>query len=179
MIVQHLPFEGAFILNLRAFSDERGYFKEVYSEARYSEVGITERFVQDNISYSRHGVLRGLHADPRMSKLVEVVRGEVFDIIVDLRPSSPTYLMWQGIYLRENEHLQLYIPPNFLHGFLVLSDDVSLHYKQSAMYDPTQEFGVAWNDPDIGIEWPLEPNELPILSPKDAANPTLRERGLL
>ena len=179
MIVQQRSFEGAFILNLRAFSDERGYFKEVYSQGRYAEVGIADTFVQDNISYSKRGVLRGLHSDPRMAKLVEVVRGEVFDIMVDLRKGSPTYLRWQGIALREGEHAQLYIPRGFLHGFLTLSEEAHFHYKQSAMYAPEHEFGVAWNDPDIGIEWPLASGERPLLSPKDAANPTLRELGLL
>ena len=109
-----------------------------------------------------------------MAKLVQVLSGEAFDVIVDLRKDSPTYLQWYGHHLRASEHTQIYVPAGCLHGFLALTDDVVFLYKQSATYDPKTEFGVAWNDPDLGIEWPLD-GLSPIVSPKDASNPTLRD----
>lgn len=113
-----------------------------------------------------------------MAKLVQVLEGSALDVVVDLRPESPTYRRWLGIPLRGNAHMQVYIPAGCLHGFLALEDDTLLAYKQTAEYDPASEIGVAWNDPDIGIEWPLG-DLAPSLSPKDAANPTLRDLGLL
>ena len=174
MIREELPILGALRLRLRVFSDERGHFKEVYASARYGDAGIDEVFVQDNISLSSRGTLRGLHGDARMAKLVHVLAGEAFDVIVDARVGSPTYGKWHGEYLRAGEHVQLYIPPGCLHGFLSLADGTILAYKQSALYDPASEVGVAWNDPDIGIGWPLGDAE-PLLSAKDARNPRLRE----
>ncbi len=140
---------------------------------KYRALGIADEFVQDNVSFSRRGVLRGLHGDPRMSKLVQVLRGEAFDVIVDARKESSTFGQWEGVHLRAQEHVQIYIPAGFLHGFLALSDDVIFTYKQSAEYDPAQEIGVRWNDPDLAIAWPLTGN--PELSPKDLANRAFRE----
>jgi dTDP-4-dehydrorhamnose 3,5-epimerase len=171
-----LPLADSLLLQPRIFQDERGFFSEFYSQARYENAGIHDRFVQDNVSYSHRGVLRGLHGDWRMSKLVGVLRGEVFDVIVDIRQGSQTYGRWFGVTLRADEHRQLYVPRGFLHGFLALTDDVLFVYKQSALYDPASEFGVAWNDSDLAIEWPLEGLE-PTVSAKDAANPPLRELG--
>jgi dTDP-4-dehydrorhamnose 3,5-epimerase len=166
-------FTGALIVGSTAHADFRGAFKEIYVRSKYQALGIADEFVQDNVSYSQRGVLRGLHADPLMSKLVYVLNGEVFDVIVDARKGSATFGQWEGVYLRAQEHKQLYIPAGLLHGFLALSDDVIFCYKQSAEYAPEREIGVLWNDPDIGIEWPL--TEAPIVSAKDSGNRRFRE----
>jgi dTDP-4-dehydrorhamnose 3,5-epimerase len=142
------------------------------SPDRYRRCGVGETFVQDNLSLSRHDVLRGLHGDARLAKLVGVVRGSAFDVIVDLRAQSPTYGRWCARTLTALEGSQIYVPRGFLHGFLALEDETILAYKQSAPYDPAAEFSVAWNDPDLGIEWPLG-GRRPILSSRDAANPSL------
>lgn len=160
------------------YTDDRGYFKEVYSDQRYVNAGIADGFRQINISLSKSHVLRGLHGDNRMSKLVQVVQGRAFDVVVDIRAGSPTFLRWFGIELSADAHHQIYVPAGCLHGFLALDDETMLLYEQSATYDPKSEIGVAWNDPDIGIEWPLD-GRTPLLSTKDAANPTLRALGYL
>lgn len=167
-----LPIDGASLLRPKAYADDRGYFKETYSRERYREVGVADEFVQDNVSLSCRGTLRGLHGDPRMAKLVQVLAGEAYDVLVDVRPGSATYGHWYGEYLRAGEHAQIYIPAGCLHGFLSLADGTLLAYKQSAAYDPTQEIGVAWNDPTINIAWPLD-GITPLLSPKDRQNPPL------
>ncbi len=172
MQVEQLPLAGALILTPRIFIDERGFFKETYSFDRYRECGIKETFVQDNLSLSHRDVLRGLHGDPRLAKIVGVVRGSAFDVIVDLRPASPTYHRWWGRRLEAAEGKQIYVPRGFLHGFLALENETVLAYKQSAPYDPASELGVAWDDADLGIEWPLA-GRSPILSRRDAANPSL------
>jgi dTDP-4-dehydrorhamnose 3,5-epimerase len=177
MEVEPLPIRGAYKIIPRVFSDDRGSFKEIFSATRYAQFNATT-FTQDNVSSSKRHTLRGLHADPRMSKLVQVLRGSAFDVLVDLRRDSPTYRMCYSTELRATEHTQLYIPAGCLHGFLALEDDTLLLYKQTAEYDPTAEYGVAWNDPDLEIDWPLN-GAAPLLSPKDAANPTLRELGHL
>lgn len=177
MNVRNVPIEGALEIVPRAFSDERGLFKETFVSSRYALI-TPGAFVQDNASYSKSSTLRGLHGDSRMAKLVQVLVGSAFDVIVDLRRNSPSYLKWYGTTLRADKHTQLYIPAGCLHGFLALEDDTLLMYKQTAEYDPAQEIGVAWNDPDLAIAWPLEGRE-PLLSPKDAKNPTLRELGYL
>jgi dTDP-4-dehydrorhamnose 3,5-epimerase len=172
MDVRPLPIAGALLIAPRTFADERGYFKETYSAARYADLGIRENFVQDNVSSSQSDVLRGLHGDLRMAKLIQVLAGCAYDVIADPRPGSPTYGRWHGEYLRADEHRQIYVPAGCLHGFLSLEDGTLLSYKQSATYDPATEFGVAWNDPTFAIAWPLE-GRPPRLSAKDAANPTL------
>ncbi len=172
MEVEQLPLAGALLLAPQVFGDERGFFMETYSLERYRACGIEEAFVQDNLSLSHRGVLRGLHGDWRMAKLIVIVRGSVFDAIVDLRAQSPTYRRWFGRTLSAAEGKQVYVPRGFLHGFLALEDDTIVAYKQSAPYDPTREVAVAWDDPDIGVEWPLA-GRRPILSVRDAANPRL------
>jgi dTDP-4-dehydrorhamnose 3,5-epimerase len=172
MEVEKLPLAGALMLRPRIFTDERGFFKETYSLDRYRRCGIVETFVQDNVSLSRRDVLRGLHGDNRMAKLVGVLTGSVFDVIVDLRPESPTYLRWCGRRLTAQEGQQIYVPRGFLHGFLALEDATMFVYKQSASYDPANEFAVIWDDSDLGIEWPLAGRQ-PILSGRDSANPRL------
>lgn len=178
MQVEPLAIAGALKIVPRAFADDRGYFKEIFQASSYAKVGLQAPFVQDNVSSSKARVLRGLHGDVRMAKLVQVLRGRAFDVIADLRKESPSYGQWTGVTLEAAAHTQLYIPAGCLHGFLALEDDTLLTYKQTAEYDPAHEFGIAWNDPDLAIVWPLE-GAAPILSAKDAANPTLRERGIL
>ena len=173
MEIEQLPLAGALLLTPHVFADERGFFKETYSADRYRGCGIKETFVQDNVSLSHRNVLRGLHGDARMAKLVGVLRGSAFDVIVDVRPASPTYRRWYGTTLTAGGGGQVYVPRGFLHGFLALEDETLFAYKQSAAYDPERELSVAWNDADLGIEWPLA-GGLPILSRRDAASPSLR-----
>ncbi len=156
------------------FADERGYFLETYRAARYVEAGITGTFVQDNLSYSKHGVLRGLHLqNPRaQTKLVYVPSGEIFDVAVDVRRGSPSFGRWVGIRLSSDNRHQLYIPAGFAHGFCVLSDWAHVIYKCTDVYDPAAEVSVLWNDPDIGIDWPVRDSRL---SPKDGAAPSLKD----
>lgn len=155
------------------FKDDRGFFKETYSTVKYRALGLTDEFVQDSVSFSAKNVLRGLHCDPAMSKLVQVLRGEIWDVIVDLRKGSPTYRQWQGFSLSEHNHTQLYIPAGFLHGFLAQTDDVVFAYKHSALYDPKREFSVRWNDPTLAIAWPLTGE--PRVSARDQAAPLLED----
>lgn len=172
MELEELPLAGALLLRPRIFTDERGFFKETYSLQRYRRCGVRETFVQDNVSLSHRDVLRGLHGDPRMAKLVGVLQGSAFDVIVDLRPASASYRRWFGRTLTAAGGEQLYVPAGFLHGFLALENETLVAYKQSAAYDPALEFSVAWDDPEIAIDWPLE-GRPPILSRRDAGNPTL------
>jgi len=149
--------------------DGRGYFVETWQSRRFADHGISAEFVQDNVSSSIHGTLRGLHyqIEQAQGKLVQVVQGEVFDLAVDLRKSSPQYGQWVGEVLSaENKH-QLWIPPGFGHGFLVLSETAEFAYKCTDYYAPEFERSIRWDDPDIGIEWPLVDGEQPVLSPKD------------
>lgn len=157
--------------------DERGYFMETWQASRFAENGIEVAFVQDNFSQSSKGTLRGLHyqVEKAQGKLVRVVQGEVFDVAVDLRKSSPHYGQWVGEVLSaENKH-QLWVPPGFGHGFLVLSDTAEFEYKCTDYYAPEFERAIRWDDPDIGIEWPLIDGEQPMLSSKDAAAPFFKE----
>jgi dTDP-4-dehydrorhamnose 3,5-epimerase len=160
-------FSEALVIAPDVFLDERGYFKEVYSQKKYESLGVPDIFVQDNVSYSSRGVLRGMHYDLRMAKLVQCLQGVIYDAIVDMREGSPTYRQWDALELSSDNHLQLYVPPGFAHGFYVLSDYAVVLYKQTALYDPRYERAVSWRDPGIGIQWPLEGRE-PLLSPKDA-----------
>jgi dTDP-4-dehydrorhamnose 3,5-epimerase len=158
--------------------DERGFFTETYRREWHTQAGIDpdQQFVQDNHSRSARGVVRGMHfhVGDGVAKLVRCARGRILDVAVDLRRGSPTYGQWEGVELDEENMRTLYIPIGFAHGFCVLSDIADVLYKQSAYYDPTVERGVAWNDPDIGIEWPLPAEELTV-SDRDAAAPRLRE----
>ena len=173
MPIQVLPtdFVDARIFVPEVFEDERGFFKEAYSTAKYKALGLSDEFVQDSVSFSRRNVIRGLHYDVRMSKLVQVLRGRIFDVIVDLREGSPTSLRWQGFELSAENHRQLYVPAGFAHGFLALSDDVVFSYKHGALHDPAHERSVRWDDPTLAIAWPLAGD--PILSAKARAAPPL------
>ena len=165
---------GVLILEPKVFGDERGFFMETWNGKRYEEAGLPARFVQDNLSYSARGVLRGLHfQNPQpQGKLVSVLRGEVFDVAVDIRVGSPTFGEWTGVTLSAENKRQFYVPPDFAHGFLVTSEDALFFYKCTDYYSPSSEGTVLWNDPDIGIEWPAD---APTLSEKDRAAPPLRE----
>jgi dTDP-4-dehydrorhamnose 3,5-epimerase len=150
--------------------DDRGYFMETWQSRRFAEFGIDAEFVQDNFSQSTRGTLRGLHyqIEKVQGKLVRVVQGEVFDVAVDLRKSSPKYGQWEGVVLSADNKHQLWVPPGFGHGFLVLSEAAELEYKCTGYYAPEFERSICWDDPDIGIEWPLADGEQPMLSSKDA-----------
>lgn len=164
------------IIEPTVFGDDRGYFMETYQIDEFAAAGIDKPFVQDNQSRSTKGVLRGLHfqIEHPQSKLVRVVSGEVFDVAVDLRPDSPTYGKWEGAVLSAENRRQFFVPRGFAHGFLVLSDVAEFCYKCDDVYHPNDEGGLMWNDPEIGIEWPiLEGMEL-VLSEKDKAHPGLK-----
>lgn len=165
---------GVLILEPKVFGDSRGFFQETWQQARYKEIGIREPFVQDNLSFSTRGVLRGLHYQNPNSqgKLVSVVQGEVFDVAVDIRVGSPSFGQWVGVHLSGDNHRQLWIPCGFAHGFCVITETVYFTYKCTNIYNPATEGGIFWNDPDIGIEWPIQ--EV-ILSEKDKAYSMLRD----
>lgn len=172
--------DGLVIIEPSVFPDERGFFCETYRREWHEEVGIPtdELFVQDNHSRSARGVLRGMHfhIGDGVAKLVRCARGRILDVAVDLRRGSPTYGQWEGVELDEQSMRELYVPVGFAHGFCVLSDVADVVYKQSAYYDPALERGIAWNDPDVAIHWPLPVAEL-IVSDRDAAAPRLKEIG--
>ena len=173
MKVSQTELDGVLLIEPTVHHDSRGRFFESYAKEKYRAVGIQEDFVQDNQSLSNKNVLRGLHyrIAPEQSKLVRVVKGEVFDVVVDIRKSSPTFWEWQSFILSDTNHLQLYVPVGFAHGFCVLSDTMEFSYKVSEYYSGEKEKGLIWNDPDIGIDWPISD---PILSDKDKNNPRLR-----
>ncbi len=162
------------IIEPRVFADARGRFLETYHAGRYAEHGIAARFVQDNLSYSARGVVRGLHYQigKPQAKLVSVVQGEAFDVAVDIRRGSPTFGQWVGVTLSADNHKQFYIPEGFAHGFAALSDEVAFMYKCTDVYYPEGERGIRWDCPTIGIDWPFE---APVLSDKDAAYPVLTD----
>ena len=161
--------EGLDVIEPTVFKDERGYFVETYNQNDMKEAGLDMVFVQDNQSMSTRGVLRGLHFQKQFpqGKLVRVVRGKVFDVAVDLRSDSKTYGKWFGVELSAENMKQFYIPEGFAHGFLVLSDEAEFCYKCTDFYHPGDEGGLAWNDPEIGVGWPLEEGVDLIISEKD------------
>lgn len=173
MKISQGPLNGILLIEPRLFSDDRGFFYESHRDDRYLAAGLPP-FVQDNVSRSKRHSLRGLHfqhPNPQ-GKLVWVTRGTVFDVMVDIRLSSPTYKKWFGITLTDTQPMQLYIPPGFAHGFCVLSEEADFCYKCTNYYSPADEHGIRWNDPSIAINWPIDD---PILSPKDQAYPNLSE----
>jgi dTDP-4-dehydrorhamnose 3,5-epimerase len=169
--------EGVFIIESRIYGDSRGYFLETHNFNEFKSNGIDVVFVQDNQSKSRKGVLRGLHFQKTytQSKLVRVISGEVFDVAVDIRPGSPTFGKWIGVVLSAENKRQIFVPKGFAHGFYVLSDEAEFIYKCDEFYHPEDEGGLMWNDPDIGIRWPLHPGTEVLLSDKDRKNPTYKE----
>ena len=178
MNVVRTKLHDCVIIEPKVFRDERGFFLETFEVERYAELaGITLPFVQDNYSRSLKAVLRGLHYQKTkpQGKLVRVVRGEVFDVAVDIRQDSPTFGQWEGVILSETNNRQFWVPPGFAHGFLVLSDTADFEYKCTDYYDPSDEGSILWNDPDLNIPWP---DDNPILSDKDAGARKLLETDL-
>ncbi|MGO8676088.1 MAG: dTDP-4-dehydrorhamnose 3,5-epimerase [Limisphaerales bacterium] len=174
MNIKTCELEGLLIIQPKVFGDARGFFMETWNEREYRQHGLEGQFVQDNLSLSRRGTLRGLHfQNPHpQAKLLQVLQGEVFDVAVDIRRSSSTFGRWYGLVLSAENKLQFFVPPGFAHGFAVLSDTALFHYKCSDFYSPSDESGVRWDDPEIGIRWPLSE---PLLSPRDAKALRLRE----
>jgi len=174
MNVRETKLAGVLIIEPKVFGDARGFFKETFQAERYREAGIEYTFVQDNYSRSQKGVLRGLHFQitKPQGKLVSCTKGAVFDVAVDIDPKSITYGQYVGSELTEENHKQLWVPPGYAHGFCVLSETADFQYKCTDYYDPSDEGGVIWNDPDVAIEWPIAD---PSLSNKDAILPTLKE----
>lgn len=175
MIVTPTALTDVLVLEPRVFGDARGFFLESFNAHRFAEAtGVRAEFVQDNQSRSARGVLRGLHYQIRQpqGKLVRVVRGRVFDVAVDLRRSSPAFGRWAGVELSEDNHRQLWIPPGFAHGFLVLSESADFLYKATDYYAPEHERAIRWDDPSVGIDWPIA-EQAPLLSAKDRAAPSL------
>lgn len=173
--VRHTRIPGLVIIEPTVHSDDRGYFMEAYNENDMKEAGIDVRFVQDNQSMSKKGVLRGVHSqkDFPQGKLVRVISGVVFDVALDLRRSSPTYGEWYGMELSSDNKMQLYLPPGVAHGFLVLSDESEFLFKTTDFFHPGDEVGILWNDPEIGIQWPCI--DRIVMSEKDKFNMTFRE----
>jgi dTDP-4-dehydrorhamnose 3,5-epimerase len=173
--VEKTPIPGVLLITPQRFGDERGFFMESWHRQRYRECGIGEDFVQDNLSRSRRGVLRGLHfQNPNpQGKLVSCLIGEVFDVAVDIRRGSPTWGAWYGARLSADNHRQLWVPPGLAHGFCVLSEEALFAYKCTALYSPATEGSVRWNDPEIGIDWPIDVE--PELSAKDRDALLLRD----
>ena len=166
--------EGLLIIEPKVFGDARGFFMETWNQQRYREAGLNVDFVQDNLSLSSRNILRGLHCQnpTPQGKLVSVTQGEVFDVAVDLRRSSPTFGKWHATQLSAENKRQFFIPAGFAHGFLVLSNTAMFHYKCTALYSPRDEMTIRWDDPDIAIDWPTKD---PLLSEKDAKGLFLRD----
>ena len=155
------------------FRDERGFFAEIHNQPKYAAAGLADRFVQDNHSRSVRNVLRGLHYQLQrpQGKLISVIRGEIFDVVVDIRVGSPTFARWVGVTLSEENRRQLWVPPGFAHGFCVLSEVADVLYKCTDIFVPGDDHGILWSDPQIGINWPIA---TPVLSPKDALNAQIK-----
>jgi dTDP-4-dehydrorhamnose 3,5-epimerase len=177
MQVQPLPLLGPLLIQPRLYEDERGFFYESFHSARYAAAGIDVVFVQDNASFSKKNVIRGLHyqESPGQAKLVSVAKGRIWDVVVDIRPDSPTFKQWIALELSDANHSQLFIPIGFAHGFCILSETAEVHYKVSAHYDPAQERTIRWNDPALAIDWPVRDA---ILSDRDRQAPLLLTRGV-
>lgn len=174
MNIKETALPGVLEFQPRKFGDARGYFMETWRDAAYKEAGLSENFVQDNMSFSQHGVLRGLHFQlPRaQGKLVYCPIGEVFDVAVDIRHGSPTFGQWVGMTLSAEAGNQLYVPPGFAHGFCVVSEQALFCYKCTEYYDPAGDAGIRWDDPELGIKWPVD---LPSISDKDSHAPLLKQ----
>ncbi len=175
-MAERLPtkLDGVVLLEPAVHGDERGFFVETFSREPWAELGVDAEFVQHNHSRSGRGILRGLHfqTEPGQAKLLRCARGAILDVAVDLRRGSPTYGPWEGHVLDDERHRQLYVPIGFAHGFLVLSDLADVCYLVSSYYDPATEAGIAWDDPDVGVEWGVEE---PLLSERDRTAPRLAE----
>ena len=171
MTFEPTPLDGVLLIRPRVFGDERGFFLESWNARAFADAGLDARFVQDNHSRSRRGILRGLHFQTEcvQGKLVRVTSGRVYDVVVDLRRSSPSFGQWFGTELSADAHDMLWMPPGFAHGFYVLSDYADFLYKTTDYYHPASEVSLRWDDPQLAIDWPLADGESPILSDKDRA----------
>lgn len=177
MKITTTKIEGLLIIEPRIFPDDRGYFYESYNKQKYADAGITADFVQDNQSFSQKGALRGLHgqANPfAQGKLVRVLQGRVLDVAVDIRKNSPTFGQHVTVELSGDNHLQFWVPPGFLHGFVTLEDDTIFSYKVTNYYDKASEIGVIWNDPTLAIGWGIDERDA-LLSPKDEVLPAFKD----
>jgi dTDP-4-dehydrorhamnose 3,5-epimerase len=174
MNVIETKLAGVVLLEPDVYGDDRGFFLETWNQKRYEDVGIRESFVQDNVSFSQKGTLRGLHFQHPQSqgKLVQVLSGEVMDVAVDIRLGSPTFGQWINTVLSGENHRQMYIPPGFAHGYCVTSETALFSYKCTDFYNPATEHGILWNDPDLGVDWPVKE---PLLSSKDAGYSRLKD----
>lgn len=174
---KEMSIKGMYEIEPTVFGDDRGYFMETYNYEEFKNSGLNMEFVQDNQSKSKKGVLRGLHFQTKHSqgKLVRVIKGEVFDVGVDLRPGSPTFGKWAGAVLSSENKKQLYIPEEFAHGFLVMSEEAEFVYKCTNFYDPKSEAGIIWNDKDIAIDWPIEDGMNMLLSEKDKIQQSFKQ----
>jgi dTDP-4-dehydrorhamnose 3,5-epimerase len=174
MQIETLKLDGPVLIRPRVFADERGFFLESYHAGRFAEAGLPTEWAQDNHSRSARGILRGLHYQSGVGqgKLVRCVRGAIWDVWVDIRPGSPTFGQWDSIELNEDNHAMIYIPVGFAHGYTVLSESADCVYKCTSVYNAQLESGIAWNDPEIAVAWPVAE---PILSLRDQGNPSLRE----
>ncbi len=172
--VQPTDIEGVLVIQASAFEDHRGSLMEIHHARHYEEKGLDRTFVQDNVSLSRQHVLRGLHFQVLhpQAKLVQVLKGAIYDVVVDVRPESSSFGRWVGVTLDDHNRHQLYVPEGFAHGFCVLSSEALVYYKCTEFYVPGDEGAILWSDPDVGIEWPVEN---PILSDKDKSHPLLRD----
>jgi len=174
MNIRETKLKGVLVLEPDTFSDERGFFLETWNSLRYEKAGILGPFVQDNVSFSKKGTLRGLHFQYPQSqgKLIQVLSGEVLDVVVDIRVGSPTFSQWESYVLSNKNHTQIFIPPGFAHGFCVTSETAVFSYKCTEFYNPESQGSIIWNDPDLNIDWPITE---PILSPKDTDCPRLKD----
>ncbi|EAT59813.1 dTDP-4-dehydrorhamnose 3,5-epimerase [Chlorobium ferrooxidans] len=174
MKITTTPLDGLYVIEPRCYTDDRGFFLETYQETRYRKAGIADKFLQDNQSRSVKGVLRGMHFQVKrpQAQLLTVLRGHIYDVCVDIRPASSTFGQWFGAELSDIGPRQIYMSPGFAHGFYVFSDWADLHYKVTCEYDAGDEGGLFWNDPDVGIKWPMNS---PIITPRDASYPRLKD----
>jgi dTDP-4-dehydrorhamnose 3,5-epimerase len=165
---------GVLLIEPRVFKDSRGFFMETFHQKKYAEAGIDHAFIQDNYSHSTRGTLRGLHyqLEHPQAKLVYVIKGEIYDVAVDIRRGSPGFGKWTGQYLSCKNRRQIFVPEGFAHGFCVISETADVLYKTTDLYKPDDEYGVLWSDPTIGIDWPVE---IPIVSDKDKQFPGLQD----
>lgn len=174
MEINELKLKGLRVISPAVFKDDRGFFFESHQDQRYREMGIDCSFVQDNHSFSKEGTVRGMHfqSEPGQAKLVRVALGKIYDVVVDIRPDSPTFGQWEGIYLDDESHNQIFIPVGFAHGFCVVSPQAHVLYKTSAPYDSKTEKGFRFDDPEVGIKWPVKD---PIVSKRDQESPYFYE----
>jgi len=174
MEVKELSLQGVKLIRPKIFCDDRGFFRETFRKPLYHQSGIDCDFVQDNHSFSKQGTIRGMHfqRSPGQAKLVTVMEGKIFDVFVDIRPESPTFGKWDGVYLDASLGEQIFIPVGYAHGFCVISEQAHVCYKVSNIYDPSEERNFRFDDPAVGISWPIEK---PLLSDRDRKSPFLKE----